>query len=44
MTAKGLQQEEDIVWASVKALESIAMSAHHILGLEQVPRVWLFAN
>ena len=20
------------------------MSAHHILGLEQVPRVWLFAN
>ncbi len=21
-----------------------AMSAHHILGLEQVPRVWLFAN
>ena len=21
-----------------------SMSAHHILGLEQVPRVWLFAN
>jgi len=27
-----------------KYIESTAMSARLILGLEQVPRVWLFAN
>ena len=42
---KVLLRDEGIVYASWKQEgKTTAMSAHRILGLKQVPRVWLFAN
>jgi hypothetical protein len=38
------QQDEDIVYANAKAWKIRTMSAHRILGVEKLPRVWLFAN
>ncbi len=38
LCARGSQLRPHIVWFGT------SMSAHPILGLEQVPRVWLFAN
>ena len=40
----GLEQYFSHMETVSNKTEKASMSAHHILGLEQVPRVWLFAN